>query len=208
MSHRKLFDFEKLDQKADTMSEIAPITENNNNSGAKMIEQNAVVLSTKGGFAYVEALSKDSNCQSCSASNGSSKCSVLSLSSFFAQRQKQTMKVQNLVYAKAGEQVVIGIQGNAFIVYSLLAYLLPLVTMTVFAAVGMEIFAWLGLNADLGAFFAAIGGVITGLRLGNRLASLSKHFDEFRPVILRKHAQEARPLIDLASLQKSNISLS
>lgn len=175
-------------------SKIVPVINNKNDAeSSKMIEQSAVVLSTEGGYAYVKPEVKGT-CGGCA--NKQSGCSTLSLSSFFGASQIEKVKVQNLVYARPGDHVIIGVQGNAFLVYSMLAYMLPLISMLIFAVLGMEVFELMGLNPEVGAFFSAIGGILAGLRLGNRLASLSQHFEDFKPVVLRKQAAEAHPLVN------------
>ncbi|MBK8455232.1 MAG: SoxR reducing system RseC family protein [Thiofilum sp.] len=147
-----------------------------------MIEQHAVIIANEPGYAWV--MPQDSHsCQTCT--NAKSTCSSLSLTEWLRPKQ-QAVKVMNPVYAKVGEQVVVGLKSEAFLFYSLLAYALPLLGLLIAALLGSYIFSLLDWNSDIGAMLAGAIGLGVGLRLAHYLASWSKHLEHFQPVILRK----------------------
>lgn len=148
-----------------------------------MIEQNAVIIANEVGYAWVlpkEAMA----CQACGTETKSS-CSTLSLSEWFKPKP-QAVKVLNPVYAKVGDQVIIGLQSNALLLYSILAYALPLISLLIAALLGTYIFQSLGLNSDIGAMLMGLVGLVAGFGLARYFANWSKHLEHFQPVILRK----------------------
>jgi sigma-E factor negative regulatory protein RseC len=150
-----------------------------------MIEQTARVVSTQHGHAWVLPLNSTS-CNTCS-SKSSLACSASALSFLISSKAKsEPIYVQNPLHAKPGEAVVIGTQGNTLVVYSLLAYLLPLVSMLVFAILGGQVFQVLALPHEVGASLAGVAGLISGFKLANWLAKRMHHANEAtHPVILR-----------------------
>lgn len=152
-------------------------------SGANnMIEQTATVVSVEAGYAWVVPQRRGSGCGGCSSSNAcSSSGSTLAL----MRKDPQKMRVLNPLYARPGDEVVIGMQGEALIIYSLLAYLLPLVGLILAAILGNQIFLLSGMSGELGAVLGGIAGLIGGLRIANSISTRSLHSVEFQPVILR-----------------------
>lgn len=157
---------------------------NNNQRLDTMIEQTARVVSTQHGHAWVLPLNSG-NCNAC-ASKGSSGCATM-LSFFNSSKAKcEAIYVQNPLHAKPGDEVVIGTQGNTLMVYSLLAYLLPLVSMLVFAILGSQVFQVLSLPQEAGATLAGVAGLFSGFKLANWLATqMTQATAAMHPVILR-----------------------
>nr|CAA6800745.1 MAG: Unknown protein [uncultured Thiotrichaceae bacterium] len=159
-----------------------------------MIEQTARVMSLKQGYAWVEPLSA-SNCSGCeSKSKGCSSSGVFD----FLKPSSEKIYVQNPIHARPGDEVVIGMQSNALLMYSVFAYLLPLVSMLVFAILGNELFAALGMHADFGAILAGIGGLLTGLKLAGWLAQNISKSSNAAPVILRPNEKVIQPLASIS----------
>jgi len=146
-----------------------------------MIEQTARVVSTQQGYAWVIPASAAA-CGSCQSKSGCSSPTGLFA---FLKPSAERLYVQNPLHAKPGDEVVIGMQGNALLVYSMLAYLLPLVSMLVFAIVGSELFQVFGLAHEMGAVLAGIAGLFSGLKLAGWLAANVAKSEEAHPVILR-----------------------
>ena len=165
---------------------------------SSMIEQQAIIIANEARYAWVMA-DTQASCESCTGASGG--CSTLSLASLFRPKNPPAVKVLNPTYAKVGERVVIGIKSDAFLVYSVLAYALPLIGMLVFAIIGTSIFGRLGLNTDLGAMLAGVGGLLLGFGLARHLSHWSQHLDQFQPVILRKLWDVKSIQLPLASLQ-------
>jgi sigma-E factor negative regulatory protein RseC len=149
-----------------------------------MIEQKAVIIANEVGYAWVMP-EDNAGCQSCATEKSS--CSTLSLSEWFKPKP-QAVKVLNPVYARVGDQVVVGLKSNALLLYSVLAYALPLISLLIAALLGTYIFQSVGLNSDIGAMLAGVVGLIVGFRLARYFAHWSKHLEHFQPVILRKQS--------------------
>lgn len=157
-----------------------------------MIEQTAAVVSVDGGYAWILPQRQSSGCGACSSKTACSS-SASPFDFLRANREPQKMRVLNPLYARPGDTVVVGMQGDALIIYSLLAYLLPLVSLIVFAILGRVFFEILGLGAEAGAILCGIGGLFGGLKFANLLCSRSLSSETFQPVILR--AQDPQPIV-------------
>jgi sigma-E factor negative regulatory protein RseC len=154
-----------------------------------MIEQTAAVVSVEGGYAWILPQRTSGGCGGC-ASKTSCSSSASPFDFFRADREPQKMRVLNPLYARPGDTVVVGMQGDALIIYSLLAYLLPLVSLIVFAILGHAVFGVLGLGAEAGAILSGTGGLFGGLKFANILCSRSFRSEGFQPVILRIQGQQ------------------
>ena len=148
----------------------------------KMIEQTATVVSVEAGYAWVIPQQAAGSCGSCKSSGSCATSSPLEL---LSRKEPQKMRVLNPLYARPGEQVVVGMQGEALIVYSLLAYLVPLLALLFAVFIGREVFAFLGFNGELGAMLAGVAGLLGGLRFANLFSLRSLNSPDFQPVILR-----------------------
>ncbi|HPY41301.1 MAG TPA: SoxR reducing system RseC family protein [Thiolinea sp.] len=149
-----------------------------------MIEQTARVVSTQHNHAWVLPLNSMA-CNSCST-KASAGCSNAFSFLSSAKAKCEPIYVQNPLHAKPGEEVVIGTQGNTLVMYSVLAYLLPLISMLVFAILGSQVFQALQLPQEGGAVLAGIAGLFSGFKLANWLATrMNQASDTMHPVILR-----------------------
>lgn len=173
------------DQKLISISDGA---NNNKRENETMIEQVARVVSTRQGYAVVMPVGKK-QCGNCDSK--ASGCSSQAFFSFFQRGEQQNLEVLNPLHASPGDEVVIGIQGRGLILFSLFAYLMPLLTLVVFAALGAQLFAALGMNSELGAVFSGVAGLLGGFRLARFLSEISARAYDFQPVVLRHNAPEA-----------------
>ncbi|MCG8099393.1 MAG: SoxR reducing system RseC family protein, partial [Candidatus Thiodiazotropha taylori] len=107
-----------------------------------MIEETAMVVRIDGEYAFVET-QKRAACGSCE-SQGS--CSTTVLAGLFKRRYNY-LKVANTVLAKPGEQVIIGLQEQALVKLSMLAYLLPLISMILAAIAAQYLFGLLNIQS-------------------------------------------------------------
>lgn len=149
-----------------------------------MIEQTARVVSTQHGYAWVLPLNSN-NCNTCTSKSGSGCSNAFSFLNVSKEKNKP-IYVQNPLHAKPGEEVVIGTSGNTLVMYSMLAYLLPLVSMLVFAILGSQVFQAMSLPQEAGASLAGLAGLLSGFKLANWLAArMSQADDTMHPVILR-----------------------
>lgn len=159
-------------------------TNNNRQRLESMIEQTARVVSTQHGHAWVLP-SNSTNCKACSV-KPSAGCSN-AFSFFNSSKAKcEPIYVQNPLHAKPGDEVIIGTQSNTLVLYSLLAYLLPLVSMLVFSILGSQVFQILSFPQEAGAVLAGVAGLLSGFKLANWLAvRMHQTHEGMYPVILR-----------------------
>ncbi|HPQ97082.1 MAG: SoxR reducing system RseC family protein [Thiothrix sp.] len=153
-----------------------------------MIEQRVKILSISHGHAVVEPVG-NSTCSGCS-----SRCSDRAAFSLMRRTRQAAFEVLNPLHAKPGEEVVVGMQGHTLVVYSAFAYLLPLLSLIVFAILGQELFVALALNAEAGALLAGVAGLFSSLRLAGWLARRVTLAEEALPVILRHQDTAVRPV--------------
>lgn len=135
-----------------------------------MLEQHAIVLKTEGGKAWVEAR-ESGTCGSC----GSGGCSTRRLADLFGRRER-AFPVDNVLQAKTGERVVIGIPPGALWKSAFRLYGLPLLLLFAGGLLGQHT------GGDPGAVAGAAGGLL--------LAALAQKFlgfaRAFQPVMLRR----------------------
>lgn len=141
-----------------------------------MIEESARVVGVAPGLAWVET-SRRAACGACAASQG---CGTSVVSKLFAARSNR-LQVSDAIGVEIGDQVVIGIADSTLTRASMLAYLLPLVTL-ILATYTAEL-------AGAGEAFGAMAGIL-GLCLGiwitGRLTNVAAWSERNRPVLLRK----------------------
>lgn len=138
-----------------------------------MLEQHAIVLRTEGGKAWVEAR-ESGTCGSC----GSGGCSTRRLADLFGRRER-AFPVDNVLQAKTGERVVIGIPPGALWQSALRLYGLPLLLLFAGGLLGQQ------LQGDAGAF----AGAVVGLLLAVPVQKFLGFSRAFRPVMLRRDNQ-------------------
>jgi sigma-E factor negative regulatory protein RseC len=154
---------------------------NNNKNEAHMIEETAVVVNASQGYAWVRP-EKSSGCGSCSSKSSCSSTSTLSL---FKKDENVLKKVVNSVHAKPGDKVVIGLESGDLLKSSLLAYILPLVSLILFAIAGQFFFSQLNYNAEIGAMLFGVAGLFAGFGFADMLVHRFSAKKDFEPVILR-----------------------
>ena len=149
-----------------------------------MIEKAAVVISTHQGYAWVKTENTTSACSACSSSGS---CS--STHSFFTSSNADAgkMQVANPFHAKPGDHVIVGLPSDGLLKSSLLAYLLPLMSLIIFAFLGNELFTWFGVNGEFGSISMGIAGLFAGLRFSDTIVQHSELKEKLHPVILRKN---------------------
>lgn len=143
-----------------------------------MIEENAIVISVEGNDAWVETR-RQSSCSACSANKG---CGTSVLSNVLGKRSSQ-VRVLNTLDVKPGEEVVIGIEEESLVRGSIAVYLVPLISMFLFALLA-EWYA--GNGNDLAAVTGAILGFVIGLFWLRKFSRKIYRDKRYQPVILRK----------------------
>ena len=123
-----------------------------------MIEEQARVNRVHGNIAEI-VVEKQSACGSCSASSG---CGTSLLSRWFSRRQL-TLSLPNIVDAKSGDTVMLGMDESLLQRSSLMLYALPLGGLLFGAIAGERGFQILGLPTELGAVLFGLLGVVAAL---------------------------------------------
>ena len=147
-----------------------------------MIEETAIVVKCEGEFAWVEAQRK-SACGHCSVNKA---CGTGTIAKIWGQKTSQ-MKAINRARASEGETVLIGLQEGALVKGSLIIYLLPIVSMILFAIFGEHIAAqWQLASVEATSIlFAVIGFVFAGVLI----KIYSRHVSSdarYQPIILKR----------------------
>ncbi len=142
-----------------------------------MIETTATVVRAEDGFAFVRT-ERRSACGSCeSADKG---CGTAVLSSVLGGKPV-LFKVHNSIGARAGEEVIIGMEEGALFRSSLITYLTPVATLLAGTVAGTTLFPGSGdLAAILGAGLGLGVGFLLLRALGKRLGR------RYLPTILRR----------------------
>lgn len=152
-----------------------------------MIEEHAQVVAIDNRFVWVEA-ERQSSCSRCAANKG---CGNAVFQKLFGNKQN-VFPVANadeptVLDVEIGDQVVIGVEETALVNSSMMVYLLPIVTIIVFALIG-ETFAkqLLSISNDLSSILGALLGLVLSvvfLRWYNH-RSIGKNGGQ--PVLLRR----------------------
>ncbi len=158
-----------------------------------MIEERAVIVSLDN--ASLDSVSSNVNhystatleierktaCGLCGQTRG---CGNSIWGKLFA-HQSTAFKAQNLINAKVGESVIVGINESALLKSALLLYILPLVTMLLSAILATQFNA-----TDASAMIGALIGLVLGLLWVKGHTMSSSYLKLQQPVILRLAFQE------------------
>lgn len=151
-----------------------------------MIEETALVLSCEGEVADIETRPQG-GCGSC-ASSGT--CGVGVFAKVFGNR-KTVVSVVNCLHAKPGDQVIIGLQESALSKASLVFYLVPIVSMILFAILAQAIAIRFGSTAsDPAAIIGGVIGMIAGLGVVRIFARKVQSDSRYQPIMLRFASSE------------------
>jgi sigma-E factor negative regulatory protein RseC len=144
-----------------------------NTTRTTMLEETAQVIEVKDGLLLAETESR-SGCNHCSSAN----CSTSVVAKLFGVRRNR-MVLENSIGAKPGDQVVIGIPDALLARASVLAYLLPVLSMLGFSALG-DLF---GLEA-IWLSLLALSGLAIGFFMVYRVTR-GRSAQRYRPQLLR-----------------------
>ena len=142
-----------------------------------MIEEEAIVISQKDGFAELDVI-RTKPCGLCGKTQGCGNSIWGKVFSF----QKRKIQIRNKINAKVGEKVKLVIEDNYLLKSSLLLYGLPLF----FLFVGMVTTEYfLGVNNDLMVFFGGVIGFLIGIFL-LKFVTIQNHTKLFSEAMLVK----------------------
>lgn len=140
-----------------------------------MIEEQAVVKQLEDDKAIIEVVRQNA-CSSCALSNG---CGTGSLGRLLGHRP-QILSIQNDKNLKIGDKVVIGLPDKSYLSAGFLIYLLPLLTLFLFAGLTDLVFdsiEWL--NA-----LVSLAGLACGFLIASRLSNRS-YAPDLQPRFIR-----------------------
>ena len=126
-----------------------------------MIEETGVVERVEDGYIWVSPASSGGACGSCESSGS---CSTSILVSLLQGKNSKTVRVDNTINAKVNDRVVLGIHPQGLLSGSALIYLLPILSLFIFAALGSQFFS------ELVSIVAGIIGFIIGLYVSKKIA--------------------------------------
>jgi sigma-E factor negative regulatory protein RseC len=140
------------------------------------------VVACEEGFAIVETQAQAA-CGGCQAKSG---CSTSVISGLF-RRRRNRLKVLNPIQAVPGQQVIIGLQEQALVSISLVAYLLPLLSLLL-GAIGLQEAAaqWQWHGGELASIIGGLSGLTLGLYLLKRFSHRHAYDPSYQAVILRQ----------------------
>ncbi len=147
-----------------------------------MIEDIATVIEVNGENVVVESVRK-SACSGCGAKSG---CGTNVLATLFDKTSENPrLTLKNTVGAKEGEKVVIGVDERVVIKSSFFVYIVPVLSMIFFAAIGIVIAEDIGLTSDNSSMILGVFGLLLGfgwLFLYSKKLATEK---QYQPIILR-----------------------
>lgn len=147
-----------------------------------MIEETALVVECRGDHAWVEAQRKTA-CGQCQVNKG---CGTAVLAQVVG-RKSARMRVLNPIQAHVGDMVVIGLHETAMLTGSLAVYLLPLLSLLLFAITGKVVAEQLMIEyiEVVTILFAVIGLSVAAiwLRLFTRRI---ENNSRYQPVIMKR----------------------
>ena len=126
-----------------------------------MIEETAIVERSESGYIWVSPLGSASGCGSCKSAGS---CSSSFLGSLFEDRASKSIRVKNTINAKVNDTVILGIHPQGLLSGSALIYLLPLMGLFLFAAIGKF------LSGELLSIGLGLSGLVVGLLLSKAIS--------------------------------------
>ncbi len=143
-----------------------------------MIKENGRVIEVGQDFAVVETQRKVA-CQSCAVNKG---CGTGVIARVLGNKRFY-IEVLNPVQARVGEDVVVGIEDDALVSSSLLAYALPLVAMLAGGIAG-DLMA----GSEGVVILSSLAGFVAGLWAVRHISRRMAREARYRPVILSRRA--------------------
>ena len=143
-----------------------------------MVEEQAIVISTDQHQASLEIL-RNKPCGLCGQSRG---CGLSFFGKLFAHRPN-TFKAKNLIKAKVGDLVVVGVEESALLMSSFAVYGIPLVMLLIGAFLGS--FLATAAHMDRGTAIGAACGLLLGYIWLKGHAQGNSLDRRYSPIILR-----------------------
>lgn len=97
------------------------------------IDEQCIVERVQGDYVWLKPLSSNSACGSCKSSGS---CSTSTVSKLFSPDQISSLKIKTNKIVKVGDEVILGINSQAYLKTIALLYLLPLLLLFLLASLG------------------------------------------------------------------------
>jgi sigma-E factor negative regulatory protein RseC len=147
-----------------------------------MIEEEAIIIKTQGNYAWAET-QRSTVCGQCSVAKG---CGTAVVAKWY-DAKRISVRVLNLIDAKVGDSVVLGLDDNALLRGSMAVYLMPLFFL--FGALGLaaSIFSLLQIDYNDGAqAVSALLGLAAGIVWLKFYSFRIADDQRYQAVVLRK----------------------
>jgi len=152
-----------------------------------MIEEEAIVVSSNGQYAWVSPL-ENSSCSGCESSGA---CSTSFLKGILKRKSERTIRIVNLEAVEPGEHVIVGIHSVNLLISSALVYLLPILCLPILCLI---IFALLGkvFFSETASILLGLSGLAFGFFAVNRTTANLAVCGRLEPVMLGKRKAEEK----------------
>lgn len=137
-------------------------------------EETAIVSHVDGDFVFLETKNINS-CANCSKKSG---CG--SVSSIFAYKPRNKLRISNTLKLKEGDTVVVAMSSGKLLMATVLMYLSPLLLLFTFSLIAKLIFG------ETASIFAGLCGLSAGLFWVKRYTQQSEVAKIFQPKLVRK----------------------
>lgn len=154
---------------------------------ADMLQELATVVETHAGWVSVEVELK-SACNHCS---NNESCGTSTIAKAFSVKT-QRFSIQSDLPCKQGDMLEIGLPESVVLKAAAVVYLLPLLGLFLFAAIGHMLAVNVSLNTDITAMVFAAVGAVFAWRLGKSIAKQLEQASQ--PIILRNLGQKVSAL--------------
>ncbi len=147
-----------------------------------MIEDVATVIKEDGENVVIESIRK-SSCSSCGAG---SACGTNVLATLFDQTsQNPQLTLKNTIGAKVGDKVIVGIDEKIVIKSSFFVYIVPVLSMIFFAAIGLVVGEYVGMDKDSASSIFGLVGLFLGFAWLYYFSKKLATEKQYKPVLLR-----------------------
>jgi sigma-E factor negative regulatory protein RseC len=141
-----------------------------------MIEEIGIVERVEDPYIWVSPASSGGACGSCKSSG---HCSTSLFVNVLQGRTNKTVRINNTINAKVNDKVVLGISSHGLLSGSALIYLLPLLSLFIFAGLGSQFFD------ETVSIIAGLLGFVFGLLISKKVANSTSMKTHLEPVGLR-----------------------
>jgi sigma-E factor negative regulatory protein RseC len=126
-----------------------------------MIEETGLVTQVTDHYIWVTPVSSSGGCGGCKSSGN---CSTSLFATLLQREANKSVRIANTINAKVNDTVVLGIPSQSLLLGSALIYLLPLLSLFLFAGFGQQLFG------EMMGIIAGLIGFVFGLLSSKKIA--------------------------------------